>query len=31
MVTITIDLETLYWIATIIGAILMIWDRVHKH
>ena len=27
---VTIDLEVLYWIATIALACIMIWDHVHK-
>lgn len=30
MVTITIDLETLYWIATIILAAVSLWERFKK-
>jgi len=30
MVTITVDLETLYMIATVIMAGLMIWDHIHR-
>ncbi len=30
LMVVTIDLEVLYWIATIVMAGIMIWDRVHK-